>query len=83
MNARDMLAFSIGVRVGEDQGRRSGFKQGHLAGCKSLQEAAKALGLSDAFDQIVVTALTIETERLNDDIRKTMVLGRSVERKQV
>lgn len=81
MNARDMLAFTIGVQVGEDQGRRSGFKRGHFAGCTSLRSAAEALGLSEAFDQIVITAVTLETKRLNDEIRETAVLGRSVERK--
>ena len=44
MNARDMLAFKIGLQAGIDQGRRVGFMNGHRAGTNSLYEAAVAMG---------------------------------------
>lgn len=77
MNARDMLAFKIGLQAGIDQGRRVGFMNGHRAGTNSLYEAAVAMGHGALFKQILDQALVLESTRLASEIAPTPARGKA------
>lgn len=77
MNARDILAFKIGLQAGIDQGRRVGFMNGHRAGTNSLYEAAVAMGHEALIKQILNQAVVLESAKLASEIAQGPARGKA------